>query len=71
MTDFDEMAAVRRIILLYRERGMERTETDVKKLAHAICKKNDCSASDAYEGMESDLLDSPPPKLPKWPRKKP
>lgn len=71
MTEFDEMAAVRRIIILYRDRGMERTETDVKKLAHAICKQSQCPPKTAYDRMERDLLDAgPPPKLPPWPKRK-
>lgn len=69
MTNFDELCTIRRIVELYRERGKEMTHPDVKRYANQICRKSELSVEDAYEAIESELLDRPPPKLPPWPKR--
>ena len=67
MNEFDEICAVRRIVELYRERGTEVTQTDVKKYANQICRTSNLSVGQAYEAIEDDLLSKKPPRLPPWP----
>jgi hypothetical protein len=62
--EFDYQATVRKIIALYRERGLERTETDVLKYAKALMQRHGISTRKALDVIEDDLLSSPPPKLP-------
>lgn len=65
MSDFDIAATVRRIIGLYRERGMERTSDDIDKLAVAISRRSNLSHMKALEAIEDDLL-SRNPNPEKW-----
>lgn len=65
MGEFDYQSAVRKIIALYRERGLERTESDVLKYAKALTKHLGVTTLKALDAIEDDLLSRPPPKLPK------
>lgn len=65
MGEFDYQATVRRIMALYRARGLERTESDVLRYAKALSRELDITTSKALNAIEDDLLSSPPPKPPK------
>jgi hypothetical protein len=65
MTDFDIQATIKRIIALYRERGLERTRDDIVKYSKSIAKKNKISETKALLAIERDLLDDNP-KPEKW-----
>lgn len=60
MTEFEKIATTSRIIGLYRERGLERTSDDIRRLAEAIAKRHGISLAKAFDAVEGDLLASNP-----------
>lgn len=60
MNEFEEIIAVRNVIRLLRERGIERTEADVRRRAATYRRKFGFSAGEAYEALEGELLDRKP-----------
>lgn len=65
MSKFDELQTIKRIIMLYRERGFERTEDDVRKYAAVLAKQNRITLRKALEAIGEDLLASNP-KPERW-----
>lgn len=60
MNEFDERVWVRSIMGLLRERGLERTPQQVRKVITSIKRSRSCSTEQAFESWEAELLASRP-----------